>query len=120
MSEFTEGNGNAKTGNRPDTGAQHEAFARVTPEAPAPPPRKRLLQRPVLLLIIGLILIGGVVVGVLWWLDARQYETTDDAFIEADATQVSPRVAGQVKEVRINDNELIQVHSTAVVIDPRD
>src|SRR5215469_4056927 len=99
MSEFTEGNGNAKTGIRPDIGAQHEAFARVTPEPPPPPsPRRRLLQRPVLLLIIGLIVIGSAVVGVLWWLDARLYESTDDAFIEADATQVSPRVAGQVKE----------------------
>ena len=120
MSEFTEGNGNAKTGDRPGTTAQHEAFARVTPEPPPPPPRKRLLQRPLLLLVVGILLIGGAVAAVLWWLDARQFESTDDAFIEADATQVSPRVAGQVKEVLITDNQLIQAHTTAVVIDPRD
>jgi membrane fusion protein (multidrug efflux system) len=65
-------------------------------------------------------LIGGGVVGVMWWLNVRQYESTDDAFIQTDVTQVSPRVAGQVQQVRVNDNRLVQANATAVVIDPRD
>jgi membrane fusion protein (multidrug efflux system) len=120
MSEFNEGDGNALAGQRTHVGAQPEAFARVTPEPAPVPPRSALFGRPVLLLVIGIVLIGGIGVGSLWWFDARQYESTDDAFIEADVTQVGPRVAGQVKEVRINDNQLIQAHSTAVVLDPRD
>jgi membrane fusion protein (multidrug efflux system) len=116
MSESTEGNGNA----RPSTGAQPEAFARVTPEPPPAPPRRRFFQRPLPLLIIGIVLIGGAVAGVLWWLDARQYESTDDAFIEADVTQVSPRIGGQIAAVHITDNQLVLANLLAVAIDPRD
>jgi membrane fusion protein (multidrug efflux system) len=120
MSEFPEGNGNAKTGDRASVVAQPEAFARVTAEQAPAPPRRGLFRRPLLLLTIVILLTGGVVVGLLWWMDARQYESTDDAFIQADVTQVSPRVAGQVKDVRISDNQLIQAGTTAVLIDPRD
>jgi membrane fusion protein (multidrug efflux system) len=117
MSEFNEGNGK---GERVGAPAQPEAFARVTPEAPPPSQRKGLLHRPILLTVIGLVLVVGIGVGVWMWLHTRQFESTDDAFIQADVTQVSPRVPGQVKEVRISDNQLVQAHTTAVVIDPRD
>ncbi|HEX5470824.1 MAG TPA: hypothetical protein VFW73_03005, partial [Lacipirellulaceae bacterium] len=38
----------------------------------------------------------------LYWLYARQYEWTDDAFIAGDVTQISPKVAGYVAELDVD------------------
>lgn len=45
------------------------------------------------LIIIVLLLVAG---GVLWWLTARNYEDTDDAFIDTHIIHVSPQIAGQL------------------------
>lgn len=48
------------------------------------------------------------------------YEDTDDAFIDGNVTLVSPRVAGQVTQLLINDNEEVHSNDVLVEIDPRD
>jgi membrane fusion protein (multidrug efflux system) len=53
----------------------------------------------VLLLIIG---------GLVWWLIARNYENTDDAFIDAHTVQVSSQIAGQIVALYVNDNQLVR------------
>ena len=55
----------------------------------ADPPPKR--GKGVVFIILALVLIGLIVAGVLYWLDARHYESTDDAFIDAHTSQVSPQ-----------------------------
>ncbi|HEY8749059.1 MAG TPA: HlyD family secretion protein [Tepidisphaeraceae bacterium] len=99
---------------------QPEAFARVTPEPPPAQPRKSLFKRPAVLIVLLLLLIAGTAFGVIWWLDARQFETTDDAFIQADATRVSPRVSGHVRAVHINDNQTLNAGDVIADLDPRD
>src|SRR5579859_452694 len=99
------GNGEANSvGTMTGSDPQPEAFARVTPEPPPAPPRKPSSKRTLFLTILLIVAIVGTTVGILWWLDARQYESTDDAFIQADATRVSPRVAGHVQTVNVTDN----------------
>jgi membrane fusion protein (multidrug efflux system) len=61
-----------------------------------------------------------VVAGTVYWLNARHYETTDDAFIDAHVANVSSRVAGQVVSVAFDDNELVTAGQTLIEIDPRD
>ena len=39
----------------------------------------------------------------LWWLNARQYESTDDAFIDARTVQISAQVAAAIVDVPVND-----------------
>ena len=43
---------------------------------------------------IGLVVIIGAIVALAWWLVARQYESTDDAFVDAHWEKVGPQVAG--------------------------
>ena len=69
-----------------------------------------------------LILIAGVIavclfsfVGYSWWTDARQFEDTDDAFIDTHIVYVSPQISGQVTAVRVNDNQL--VHKGDVLVE---
>lgn len=123
MTQATEGNGNVQAPDRPgrtENRRQPEAFARSEPEPPPQPPKPPFYKRPLVLIIGGIVLIVASVVGVLWYLHARQFQTTDDAFIEADVTQVSPRVAGHVQKVDVTDNQEVAKGQTLVEIDPQD
>jgi membrane fusion protein (multidrug efflux system) len=61
-----------------------------------------------------------VAAGLMWWLHARDYESTDDAFIDARNVNVSPQVVGAITDVPVTDNQLVQTGGLLVQIDPRD
>lgn len=124
MSENNEGNGSAQIQDRgeggPGASAHPEAFARVQnppPEAPKKPP---VYKRPLFWIIGGGIVVAAVVVGLLYYLHTRDWEETDDAFIQADVTQVSPRVAGHVLSVYVTDNQDVKQGDKLVDLDPAD
>lgn len=48
------------------------------------------------------------------------YESTDDAFIEGDATPIAPQVAGQVVQLLVNDNQAVKQGEVLVRIDARE
>ena len=125
MSENTAGNGSAQAQDRAnprgtDGGQPPEAFARVQEPTPEPPKKPPFFKRPVPMIILGSLLLIGIIVGLLFYLHARDWETTDDAFIQADVTQVSPRVAGHVQDVYITDNQDVQQGEKLVQLDPAD
>lgn len=67
--------------------------------------------------------VGIVVVAMaalIWWLVARRYEETDDAFIDTHIVHVSPQIAGQIIRVAVDDNELVHKGQLLALIDPRD
>ena len=47
-------------------------------------------------------------------------ESTNDAYVEADFTLVAPRIAGQISDVFVNDNESVKAGQLLVRIDDRD
>lgn len=47
-------------------------------------------------------------------------ETTNDAYVSADYTLVAPRVAGQIAEVLVNDNQMVKAGRLLARIDDRD
>ena len=56
----------------------------------------------------------------LWWLNARQYESTDDAFIDARTVQISAQVAAAIVDVPVTDNQLVEAGAALVRLDDRD
>jgi membrane fusion protein (multidrug efflux system) len=85
-----------------------------------PPARRGGIKR-VLGVSAGLLLLLGMIAGgALYWLDARHFETTDDAFVDTYTTQVAPRVAGQVTRLLFADNQHVAAGATLLLIDPRD
>jgi membrane fusion protein (multidrug efflux system) len=58
-----------------------------------------------------------VVLGALWWWHESGIETTDDAFLEAHIVDVSPRVAGQVTKVLVEDNQPVHAGQPLVEIE---
>jgi len=71
-------------------------------------------------LIIGAIVIVLVIAGLLYWLHARNYESTDDAFIQSDVVLISPKISGTVAAVVVQDNQSVKAGDVLVKIDPRD
>jgi len=67
--------------------------------------------------VVGLILIVG---GVVWWIDGQRYEKTDNAFVQADTTNVAPQLSGRVVEVLVNDNQTVQAGQPLVRLDDAD
>ena len=61
-----------------------------------------------------------VALGLYYFIAVRPYETTDDAFMDGHAIQISPKVAGHVLQMFITDNQFVKKGDPLVKIDPRD
>jgi membrane fusion protein, multidrug efflux system len=73
--------------------------------------------------LVTALIIGGVILAVLlglWWLNARQYESTDDAFIDARTVQISAQVAAAIVDVPVTDNQMVEAGAELVRLDDRD
>jgi membrane fusion protein (multidrug efflux system) len=68
---------------------------------------------------LGVFLLAGLALGILWFIN-RGIETTDDAFVESNVVQISPRVSGYVTRVLVNDNQTVHAGDLLAEIDPRD
>lgn len=72
------------------------------------------------------IFIGGSVVlllavaGTVYWLYARQFESTDDAFVEGDIVQISPKVSAYVSKIYVKNNQFVHKGDLLVELDPKD
>lgn len=101
---------------------RHQDKPRETPEKPeqaenaqasAPMSKKKRLA------IIGaaaVIVLGGLG----YWLYERQYEDTDDAQIDANISDISPRVTGTVTAVYVVENQPVKAGDLIAELDPRD
>src|ERR1700732_2717192 len=70
--------------------------------------RQSRLRRPVVMALIAIVALAVIIGGLLWWLEARRYESTDDAFIDVHMTRVAPQVAGRVLRVAVDDNQEVK------------
>jgi membrane fusion protein (multidrug efflux system) len=83
--------------------------------------RKRpLYRRPAFLIAAVIILLIGAAIAINYWLYARSHETTDDAFIDAHVTPISPKVSGYVAKVHVRANQQVKRGDLLIEIDPRD
>jgi len=91
-------------------------------DAGKPPPKKRSLwsRHPVGVLIGIVVVIVLIVLAVLYFLNARHYESTDDAFIDTHLVRIAPRISGRVSRVLVEDNQFVHAGQDLVEIDPRD
>ena len=67
---------------------------------------------------LGLIAVG-VIAGIAWYLHARHYESTDDAFIDGRPVLVSPQVSGSIVSVNVTDNQIVKQGDLLATIDAR-
>lgn len=66
-------------------------------------PRHRLIA-----VVVALVLILVLAAVVLWWLEARKWQATDNAYIRGPIARLSPGVSGNVTQVFVVDNQLVR------------
>src|SRR5205809_7728218 len=72
-------------------------------------------------MIIGGVCAGIVLIGVfLYWLHARNFESTGDAYTTTHVHEIRASVAGTVESVNVGDNQVVKAGQTLVVLDQRD
>jgi len=106
------------------TGSTPSAPAAPTAAAPNSPPASRgTLGRLTLPLFAALVAMGFIALATLrWdeWVGAAVIQTTNDAYIKAEMTRLSSRVAGEVLTVAVKDFQRVKAGDLLVQIDPAD
>ncbi|WP_281405997.1 HlyD family secretion protein [Mesorhizobium sp. B1-1-9] len=69
------------------------------------------------ILIVLLLVAAGLV---MWWLNTRQYESTDDAFIDARTVTIGAEISGRVTDVAVTDNQPVKAGDILLRIDDSD
>ena len=77
-------------------------------------------KRRALLGVLALLLIIGGAIGITMWLHSQNFESTDDATVEARVIPISPQIAARVKAVHISDNQFVHQGDVLVELDPTD
>lgn len=91
-----------------------------TPANPKPSTRDWLRQHRLAVVLVALVLLLCIAGGIGYWLQARNYESTDDAFVAARAFSIAPRVSGYIVDVPVSDNEHIGAGELLARIDDHD
>lgn len=79
-----------------------------------------VLKKRLPLIVAGIAAIGLVVGGVVWWQGKQRWEATENAFVQADTTEVSPQIDGYVVEVLVRDNERVEAGQVLIRLDDAD
>jgi membrane fusion protein, multidrug efflux system len=94
------------------------AAAPAAPVVQAPPANNR---RGFLLRLVLIVIVLGIIVWGLWYyLDGRWYEGTDDAYVNGNIVQITPRIAGTVITIGADDGDLVKQGDVLVKLDRSD
>nr|WP_314539047.1 HlyD family secretion protein [uncultured Massilia sp.] len=102
-----------KDGKNKDKDDQKDGKQQMSPE------KKRKMR--IVLIVVGIVVLLAGLGWLLYYnLHGKFFEKTDDAYLEADAVTISPKIGGYVEEVLVRDNQDVQAGQPLVRIDPRD
>ena len=77
-----------------------------------------IFRKPLFWIILIAVVAALVIGGVLYWLHARQFESTDDAFVDSHIVRLSPQVGGQLVQVANVDNRHVDAGTLLAVVQP--
>src|ERR1700692_4927278 len=83
-------------------------------------PSRLAIKRAALALAVALGIAGAADFGYGYLTTGRYLETTDDAYVKADSTIISPKVSGYIAEVLVGDNQPVKGGQLLARIDDRD
>lgn len=72
------------------------------------------------LILGGVVVVVGLVYGAYWFLSARFYESTDDAYVASDIVQITSEIPGTVLGVRVDDTQRVVAGQALIELDPAD
>jgi len=87
-------------------------------EEPTGKQKKSLFKKPVFWIILVIVVAAIAIGGTLYYLHARQYESTDDAFVDAHIVRLAAQEAGTLTKVANLDNQHVKAGTLLAVIEP--
>jgi membrane fusion protein (multidrug efflux system) len=94
--------------------------ANPSPAAAAPAANGNGKRRSLLIGVTIALIIVLIAYGIWWFIYARHYENTDDAYVGGNVVQVTPQVGGTVLAINTDDTELVQAGKPLVELDKAD
>ncbi|HEX5127777.1 MAG TPA: HlyD family efflux transporter periplasmic adaptor subunit [Rhodocyclaceae bacterium] len=64
------------------------------------------------------VILAALAYGIYWAVDARYYESTDDAYVGGNLVQATPQIAGTIITVGADENDMVKRGQTLIVFDP--
>ncbi|MBX9719826.1 MAG: biotin/lipoyl-binding protein, partial [Candidatus Obscuribacterales bacterium] len=92
----------------------------ATKEAKLSLPKKNLGKKAIIIGSSIFLALTAVVAGTITWQYSSSHESTDDAFVDGDLTQISSRIPGTVAQVLVSDNQYVKAGQAILKLDPRD
>jgi len=90
-----------------------------TPGAMSAEQRMQLRRR--LFMALGAaVLVVAAAAGSWWYIVSSRYVSTDNAYVDASTAQITPRVAGTLVSVPVNDTQHVKKGDILAIIDPSD
>ncbi len=92
-------------------------------DATAAPSAQGLMQRRRtrwLFIVIAVFVVVALAAGAYWWLYARNYEETDDAYVAGDLVNVSSQVNGTVVSIGADETDYVQKGQELIKLDDTD
>lgn len=78
------------------------------------------MKKPALLAVAAIALAAAGIGGWRWATEWRHWQTTDDAYVEGDITNMAPKVSAHVVQVAVADNQTVRAGEVLVRLDDRD
>ncbi len=70
--------------------------------------------------VVSAIVVVFVIGGLSWWLYSRQFEKTDDAFIEGNISFISSKISSHIGKVHVEENQFVKKGDLLVELDTRE
>src|SRR5258706_4942819 len=92
----------------------------MTEAVTAPTVRKNGKRTRMLLIAGGAFVVIALAYGAWWFVYARHFEKTDDAYVQGNLVQITPQVAGTILSVNADDTDFVKAGQTLVSLDRAD
>ncbi len=73
-----------------------------------------------ILIPVAIILLLAIIVAVYWYVYLRGYISTDDAYIDANALSVSPKIQGRIVQLNVDEGDTVSAGEVLVQLDDSD
>lgn len=70
--------------------------------------------------ILALLLLAAVGLAIRWWTFGRFHESTDNAYLRADVSYLTPRVGGEVRQLLVKNNQAVKAGDLLLKMDDAD
>ena len=94
--------------------------ANAETQTPQQPAKKKGKRKSTLLLLTLLFIIIAVAYGIYWFIVARHFEETDDAYVAGNQVQIMAQVSGSVTKVWADNTDFVKQGDVLVTLDQTD